>query len=93
MYIRVSPATIDKSRLDEAVAIVREMGLPRIRERPGFHNVYVGADHATGRAVVVSTWDTQAQASFAVSPDLASRLIALGIQPQPPSTYEVTDHL
>ena len=91
MYIRVASVTFDPSRLDEALASVREAGLPGMRESPGVQSVYVGVERATGRATVVSTWDTFEHANFAVSPDFITRMQKLGMQGERPVIYEVTD--
>ena len=67
MYIRVSQGTNDPpSRVDDVLAVVREVGLPNMRQLPGFRSAYVGVDRATGGGVVVSIWDTQEQANFTV---------------------------
>ena len=91
MYIRVASVTFDPSRLDDAVASVREVGLPGMRESPGVRNVYVGVERKTGRATVVSTWDTLEHANFMVPPDFTARMQELGMQGERPVIYEVTD--
>ena len=97
MYIRVSPGTNDPpSRVEQVLAVVREVGLPTMRQQPGFRNAYVGVDRATGNGVVVSIWDTQEQANFTVSPEFAERMQAIGIQADQairPMIYEVTDQV
>jgi hypothetical protein len=89
----VAQATIDPSKLDDVLAVIREAGLPSMRQQPGLHNVYVGVDRATGHGVVVSTWDTQEQASFMASPEFVARIQALGMQPERPLIVEVTDQV
>ncbi len=93
MFIRVTKAINDPSKLDEVLAVVREAGLTRMRESPGFRNASVGVDRATGGGVVVSTWDTLEQASFVNSPEFVARLQSLGTQAEPSAIYEVTDQI
>jgi hypothetical protein len=48
MYIRVTQGTGDPSKADEIGALIREMGLPGMRQLPGIQNLYAGVDGATG---------------------------------------------
>jgi len=93
MYIRVAQATMDPGKVDEVLALIREVGLPGMGEQPGFHNAYVGFNRATNQGVVVSTWDTEEHANFRASPEFVARVQALGMQPQAPLIYEVTDQI
>jgi len=61
------------------------------RQSPGVRNVYVGVERKTGRATVVSTWDTLEHANFVVPPDFIARMQELGMQGERPVIYEVTD--
>jgi hypothetical protein len=83
--------------VDKVLAVVREVGLPNMRQLPGFRNAYVGVDRATGKGVVVSIWDTQEQANFTVTPEFIARMQAIGISPDQavpgPVIYEVTDQV
>ena len=68
-------------RSDEAVAIVRELGIPGMREAAGIGNAWWAMNRETGQAVVVSTWDTLEYASQTLaSPELQARLQALGVE-------------
>src|SRR4051794_25134489 len=98
MYIRVAQVNIEPSKVDDVLAVVRDAGLPNMRQFPGFHNAYVGVDRTGGRGLVVSTWDTLEHASFTNAPDFIERLQAAGMQPGAgsgegagPAIYEVTD--
>lgn len=97
MYMRVSAGTNDPpSRVNDVLAVVREVGIPTMRQLPGFRNAYVGVDQATGNGVVVSIWDTQAQANFALTPEFVARMQAIGVasdQEIRPVIYEVTDQV
>jgi hypothetical protein len=93
MFIRVVQGAVDPRRLDDLLALIREQGLPVMRAAPGVHNVYVAGDRASGRATVISTWDTQEQATFTNPPDFLARIQALGVQPDQPAIYEITDQV
>ena len=66
MFLRMTYGTSDQSRVDAVLATLREVGLPMMRQAPGIQDLYVAADRATGRVVIVSTWDTQEHAKRAV---------------------------
>jgi hypothetical protein len=99
MYIRVTQgADVDPSRRDDVLAVIREVGLPTMRQQPGFQNVYVCRDHVTGRGAIISMWDTQEHASFdnrEVAPEFVARIQALNLGNEPPviTVYEVTDQI
>lgn len=94
MYIRVTRANNDPSRVDEGLAIIREMGIPSMREAPGIGNAWWAVDRATGQAVVVSTWDTLEHANQNLaSPEMLARLQALGMEGLGVTVYEVTDQI
>ena len=81
MYMRVTRTRIDPAKLDEArkvdvAAVVRRM--------PGCRSYMLGVDRASGRALSVSTWDTEDHARWSADADAVSdvraRLEALGLQ-------------
>jgi hypothetical protein len=90
MYIRIAQVTFDPSHLDEALVVIREHGLPIMRAA-GVAKVYVAVDSQSGRATVVSTWDTLEHASFVNPPDFLARFEGLGMHDVQQLTYEVTD--
>ncbi len=95
MYLRVAQGAIDPSRLDELLAVLREHGLPRMRQLPGLQHVYQSVDRASGSVCIVSTFDTQEHASFKNDPDFLARVQAVtgGQAAPPPLIYEVTDQI
>jgi len=92
MYIRLQQGKGNPSIVDEAVTIVRE-GLAPMKQRPGFQSVYIGVNRENGHGVIISTWDTEEHASYAVSPVPQPRLQALGWQPEPLRVFEVTNQI
>ena len=94
MYIRIARGTTDPSRLDDVVAVLRDVGHPLMRQQAGFQNSSIGVNRTNGQVVIVSTWDTEehASVSFAGATDFISRLQALGVdfgQQPGPALYEV----
>jgi hypothetical protein len=94
MYIRVTQGKNDPSRQDEGIAIIRELGIPSMREAAGIGNAWWGVNRETGQVVVVSTWDTLEHASQTIaSPELLARIEALGTEGLGVTIYEVTDQI
>jgi heme-degrading monooxygenase HmoA len=56
---RVSRVDGDPKRVDEATRESRETILPRAREMPGWKGILSLADRKTGRAVLITLWDSQ----------------------------------
>jgi len=92
MYMRVVRSRVDPAKIDEVVGQVAQDLDAAIRRQPGYQSSTGGVDRATGRAIIVSTWDTEEHArySFDVLGDVQSRLQALGVQAEPPEIFEVT---
>jgi hypothetical protein len=63
-----------------------------IRRLPGCQSWMGGVDRASGRLILVSTWDTADHARWALEAlgDLVPRFQALGVQLDPPEVFEVT---
>ena len=94
MYIRLTQVKYAPSRSNEALATVRELGIPGMREAAGICNAWWAMDRQTGHAVAVSTWDTLEHASQTLaSPELQARLQALDVEGLGTTIYEVTDRI
>jgi hypothetical protein len=91
MYMRVVRARIDPARLDESSQLGPDLAAA-IRRLPGFQSLMGGTDRASGRAIAISTWDTEEHARYAPEAlgEVASRIQALGTQVDPPEVFEVT---
>jgi hypothetical protein len=92
MYMRVVRSRIDPAKIDEVVRQVGQDLNAAIGRQPGYQTSTAGVDRASGRAIIVSTWDTKEHASYSPDAlgDVASRLRALGVQADPPEIFEVT---
>ena len=90
-YLRVTRSRVDPSRVDEALSVVQEL-VSAIRQLPGFQSIVIGGNRATGEAISVTTFDTEAHARWTPDPnsDAASRIRAAGMQIDPPEFFEVT---
>jgi quinol monooxygenase YgiN len=71
MYIRLVQGKVDPSKGHEVAAIMRET-LAHTRQRPGFQNAYIGSNWETGRGFVMTMWDTEEHASYALGPEAAA---------------------
>ena len=94
MYMRVTRARFaDPSKIDEATRQTGSDVAAAIRRQPGCQSFTGAVDRANGRAITVSTWDTEEHARWSpadVLGDSVSKLQALNVQTDPPEIYEVT---
>lgn len=90
MYLRITRTHFDPARYDEVMATAADV-VAAIRSQPGFQAYYNGVDRAGGRSAAVSLWDTEEHARLdrAALGDVIPRLLALGVQFDPPEVYEV----
>ena len=90
MFVRVTRGRLDPARFDEARGITPDIAAA-IRALPGYLSYVNAGDHAAGTTITVTTWDTAEHARFSRTDALASvmsRLLATGIQLDPPEIYE-----
>ena len=93
MYIRVTPGTIQPGKVQEGVAVIREV-FEVYRQAGGFQHGYFAGDQQTGEGMAVTLWDSEEAAQAATqqgSQTLAKLgpLMVSGQTPVPPRTYEV----
>ena len=60
MFARVMRIRIQKNKLDQAVATYRDSVLPVARRQRGFRGATLLTDRATGTAVSITLWETEA---------------------------------
>ncbi|WP_299431297.1 antibiotic biosynthesis monooxygenase [uncultured Meiothermus sp.] len=63
MYARVVTTYIKPESLDEAVEIWREKVVPTLKGAKGFKSSFMTGDRKTGKGVVFSLWETEADAT------------------------------
>ena len=93
MYLRITRGRFDPARSDELLPLTREVDAA-VLAMPGCQSVRSAVDRSGGRFAVVSHWDTLEQASFSRETDartaeVVRRVVALGVQLEPPEIYEV----
>ena len=76
MYARVVAGQYQPGKVDEVAQIFRESILPETKQQRGFQGVTFLGDRSTGKAMVISLWqtDADAQASGASSSYLQAKL-------------------
>ena len=94
MYARVTLLEIDVVRMSMSDALARFEAdtLPRVREQPGYRGVSVFTT-SEGKGMLVSLWETEAQASTADGgfySDQLSRFAKLFRSPPGRECYEVS---
>ncbi len=92
MYLRITRGRFDPASYDELLPLVREVNAA-VQSMAGNRGVQSGFDRSGGRFAVVSQWETAEQASFSRDTDagtaeVVSRVVALGVQLEPPEIYE-----
>ena len=90
MYLRVTRSRFDLTKYGEAVRLGEEFAIT-LRRLPGFRSYHSGMDRTMGTSIGVSVWDTEEQARFSrdVLGDIIPRMLAQGLQIDPPEFYEV----
>ena len=93
MYLRITRSRFDPGRYDETVRLGEEFA-NIIQRLPGFRSYHSGMDRSNGTSIGVSIWDTEDHARFSrdVLGDIIPRMLAQGLQIDPPEFYEVTAH-
>ena len=63
MYARVVTTHAQPEKLDQLIAVFRDSIVPAARQQKGFVGISLLVDRATGKGVVVSRWQTEADLS------------------------------
>ena len=93
MYLRITRGRFDPAKYDDLLPLTREVDAA-VQAMPGCQSVHSAVDRTGGRLAVVSQWATVEQASFsrdtdASTADVVRRILALGVQVEPPEIYEI----
>ena len=71
MYARFATVQVNEGKLDEFVETFRDSMVPPARAQKGFKGVSVLADHEANKAVLISLWDSEADARAMATTDAA----------------------
>ena len=86
MFARVITAQAGPQGFDSFIGLAREQ-LPSASQQPGFKGFYVLTNAETGKAIVISLWETREQMPAGIRDEA---LPATGLTPPHLETYEVT---
>jgi hypothetical protein len=59
MYARSTTVKGDPQKMDEAIAYVRDEGMPALQSMDGFVGLSLLCDRASGRCIATSAWETE----------------------------------
>lgn len=60
MYARVTTGQMQPDKIDDAARVYRESIVAAMRQAQGFKNLLVLTDRATGKGLVISVWESEA---------------------------------
>jgi len=60
MYVRLTTTQTAVDKTDQAVELWRDKVGPALKQRKGFKGAYLVGDHATGKGLAITLWETQA---------------------------------
>ncbi len=63
MYARIITSQLKIGMLQQAISIWRQSIVPSLKNTKGFQGGYMTSDPNTGKGMVVTLWETQADAS------------------------------
>ena len=63
MYVRAITLPLKSGKTDEAVRIFKESIAPMFQQRKGFKQGYLVGDRSAGKAVSITLWETEADAT------------------------------
>ncbi|NMI01297.1 hypothetical protein [Pseudonocardia acidicola] len=92
MHLRVTRGSFDPTKSDDVLKETQAVNAV-ITRRPGCQALQGGMDRKSGVLVVISTWDDGEAANFSRESlgEPFERMVALGVQFQPPEVYEAID--
>jgi heme-degrading monooxygenase HmoA len=89
MFARVITVQAGPQGFDGLLSLAREQ-LPAASQQPGFKGFYVLTSTETGKAMVISLWETREQMPAGIREK--GLLLATGVTPPHLETYEVMVH-
>ena len=61
LFLRSNDATIEPTKLDPVIAMMRDKVIPELRKQPGYVNGNMIVNRKTGRSIISSGWETAEQ--------------------------------
>jgi hypothetical protein len=92
MFVRITVLRFDLAREGDVTRLTNEEIIPAFRKLAGFRHYYGSVDRATGHGYSITLWDTREQAEAlrtALGGTIMQRLLALGVQLDPPQIQEI----
>ena len=94
MHARVTMASVQPERFDEAVAAVKETFQPAARKQPGFRAFMLLADPAARQLIGITLWETEADMAASAGSggyyrDRMEDFAGLLVAPATTTTHEV----
>jgi quinol monooxygenase YgiN len=93
MYTRVTTAYAQPDKIDEMIQIYHESIIPALKQQPGFHSFLAISDRASGKGMVLATWDTeeamQAAETSGFYAEQVAKLLPLTTSQPTRETFEV----
>ena len=77
MYARVITSQLQPGKTDEAIALWRDSVAPSLKQTTGFKGAYLVGDRDTGKGVIITLWETEADAIAVDSSGQYQQTIAL----------------
>ena len=94
MHAGVQSATIQPGKVDEVIKFMRDAGLPKMKKQKGFKGLFVLTNRETGKYLHISLWNTEADATAAVTSgdrqEAVAKAAALFVGPGTVEGYEVS---
>lgn len=63
MYVRAITLPLKSGKIDEAVRLFKDSVAPMFQQQKGFKQGYLVGDRGTAKAVSITLWETEADAS------------------------------
>lgn len=61
--VRLTPLTVPVARVEEAISLTNEENVPRVKGAAGLCSFQLVLDRSTGAGMIVSTWESRAEAT------------------------------
>ena len=76
MYARTGISHMKPGKMDEAIGLYRDSVVPLLKKQKGFKRLYFLTDRKTGKYVVITVWETEADMTATESSGFLQEVIA-----------------